>query len=122
MAFQGFVQTIRNQMTATDILDRLPEVRAQLVKFTADKHNGLVDKIEEHTAKNDLTSDQAKNLAEYATIMPKEIMISLFTKICAQHDKLNNLMLFHKFVKKDVLRAVNASLEKPEEKAAEQAK
>lgn len=117
VAFQSFVQTIKNQMTAADVMDRLPEVKGQLEKYTADKHNSLVDKIEEYIAKNDLTENQAKNLAVYATIMPKEIMISLFTKICAHTEKMKNLMLFHKFVKDDIINAVNASLDKPAEQA-----
>jgi hypothetical protein len=62
-AFVDFVKNHDAQVSAEDILNGWTKNRDRVLKMSADKQNGLLEKLIDHAEKNTWTGDQADNVA-----------------------------------------------------------
>jgi hypothetical protein len=74
-----------------------------------DRKNDLIEKIADHCKTTDWTAKQADNFKEFFMILPEELRLSMWTKVCAYGKmRMENIKLVHSRIGKYVLGAVNS--------------
>lgn len=107
----SFVRESNAHISAADVLDKFSKVEKRLKKLSNDKHNAVIEKVDEHCKKNEWTKEQAENCFKYMEIMPAELRIALWTKICNAGGEVKNVVALHKFAKDLILKTINTNLE-----------
>lgn len=109
VSFMKFLEAYKFQISAEDILNNFPRIQKRLTGITVDTQSSLVSKLGAYCKENDITVEQAKNMADFGFSVPMEIQFNLWTVIAdAGKDRLDNVKKFHKVFGNQVVKAVTA--------------
>jgi hypothetical protein len=99
IAFQSFAKNYNFQVTAKDILNNYPQVKAKIGKLGQERMNLCIDKVSDYVIKDvdKLTDKQGENLKAFMKDLDGELRISLWSKLTQQGiDKLELAKSIHK--------------------------
>ena len=109
LAFQDFVKNVQLRTKAEDVLDNWSKNEVKIKGLGLDRKNDLIEKVAEHCKANDWSPKHADNFKEFYLILPEELRLSMWTKVCAYgKSRMDNIKLVHSRVAKLVLGAVNS--------------
>lgn len=87
IAFQSFVKDVDIRFTGEDIAENYPKIRTKLKKLNSqDKWNAALDKVSDYvTSRVKVLSEvQGKNIRDFATDLPPELRITLWSKLTSK--------------------------------------
>lgn len=99
-AFQSFAKSVDNRFTGEDIVEDYKKIRSKLKKFNSqDRWNSALDKVGDYVTNNliNLSDVQSKNLRDFASDLPAELRITLWSKLTSKGvEKLELAKAVHK--------------------------
>lgn len=99
-AFQSFAKSVDNRFTGEDIVESYAKIRSKLKKLNSqDKWNAALDKVGDYVTGNlnTLNEVQGKNLRDFASDLPAELRITLWSKLTSKGvEKLDLAKAVHK--------------------------
>lgn len=114
-ALVNYIEKYQIIFNAEDVLDRWEEVGPQIKGLTTDALNALIHKVGKVFTDVDVTPQQAKNTGEFAKVLPKELLVNLWTAITLGRNT-NNIIKIHKEIGMLVVNAANAAREQQGQK------
>jgi hypothetical protein len=83
IAFVAFAKTVDFQVSAKDILDNYPKVKAKIAKLGQEKVNACNEKLVDYTTRTlkSLTDKQGANLKAYMKDISGELRVALWSKL-----------------------------------------
>ena len=108
ISFVDFVERYELVVNAEDVLNDWSDCKDKVEAMTADRVNGLIEKIKNHCKDNKWTGKQAKNCSAFAHTLGGEMLVSLWNSISATQN-LPNIQKLHKLISQLVIEAVQAS-------------
>ena len=108
ISFRDYIINYEIQVSGEDVVDSYKKVKPKLKAMTNDKLNSVIVKVVDHCKNNDWNVDQAKNVADFAKMMPGEMMVSLWNGVM-DCKNVPNITQVHKFLGQAVVEAVTAA-------------
>ena len=107
ISFVDFIKNYERQITAEDILNGQVKA-AELADAPASHMANVVEKINVHSAENDWTAKQIKNVSAFAEEIGGEFLIQIFTGV-QKSGNMKNLVPLNKAIGMKVVELVNAA-------------
>lgn len=101
IAFINFIKEYDNVITAEDVVNSWKKFEPKVVKMTAERVLGLIEKIGNLCKNNELTLPQMQNLGAFANIVSGEQVMALWNAISS--GKQSNTTKFHKLIQHRLL-------------------
>jgi len=109
LAFQDYVKNAQLRTRAEDVLDGWKKNEAKIKGLGLDRKNDLIEKISDHCKGHDWTTAQVENLKLFNDILPEELRLSMWTKLCAHgRSRMANITKAHKLIGPSVVSAVDS--------------
>ena len=109
LAFQDFVKNSQLRTKAEDVLNDWKKQEAKIKGLGLDRKNDLIEKLCDHCKSTDWSQKQVDNLSEFFDILPEELRLSLWTKVCAHgRSRMENIKKVHKLMGHKVVTAVDS--------------
>lgn len=108
ITFRDFVKNYELQISAEDILDRWSKNSEMVLKMGVDRHNGLIEKLVDHSRDNEWSVTQTKNACDFIRELSDELLVSFFNSIMDTNN-VPNIRSVHKFIGMAVVEAVTAA-------------
>jgi hypothetical protein len=110
ITFRDFVKNYESILSAEDVLDRWTDksVKDKIKKLTADKQNGLMDKILITAKKATWSPIQVSNIAAFVKSVSAEMTVSFFNKLM-ETNQLENIRNLHKHIGPELIKNITAA-------------
>ncbi len=105
IALIDFTKNYEMNISAEDILNRYGDIEEKAKAMSTDRRFALVDSLKEWVTENELTGEQAANLADWAKNLSGEELVNLWTKV-SQCGNLENIKHVHGHIGQNVVAAV----------------
>jgi hypothetical protein len=105
IAFENYVKTLQNMITAEDVIDRWSKFESKVAALSTDKQLALIEKVKTAVAKEDLKQKQIDNLVSFWRTLTGELQMALFNGVLGCGNNAN-LVKFHKQVGQDILGVI----------------
>lgn len=110
-SYVDFLKNYDKLISAEDILNAWTKTKKVLStkKFTNERLNSIIEKLEDHAKANKWTEKQAKNVFEFSKEVPPELFLSLLQKISnsGTEDDDHNMITFYSFAQDYTLEVIN---------------
>jgi hypothetical protein len=108
LAFQDFVKNVQLRTRAEDVMIGWKKNEEKIKGLGLDRKNDLIEKVFDHCKANDWTDVQVDNFKEFFLVLPEELRLSMWTKICSLgRTRMDNVKKVHIRCGKFVVGAVD---------------
>ena len=108
IALNDFIKNYDAKISAEDILDNWKKFKDRVMDLTADRQNGLIEKLVEHSRHNEWSLSQAKNASSFVEGLSGEMLVSFFNAIM-ETNNVPNIRSVHKFIGMKVVEAISSA-------------
>jgi len=91
VAFRDFMQKEGNVVTAADVIERWDDVKERVVEMSNEMMHSLVSNIAVHGKENEWSYAQARNIENFARVLPDEMVVHCFSLFMGQETSDENV-------------------------------
>ena len=122
LQFNDFCKNHHKQFTAEDILDHWSKNKSFFTNTVVsnERIGSIIQKISDHSGKNEWTDKQVERLNEFMRIIPQEFALSLWSSICSSAPPYNekNIIKGHSHWRDYIVEIVQKTEENKEKEEA----
>ena len=110
ISLSDYVQNRERVIKAEDILDNWEDTADKVADLLASEATAIVTRLKKHCTDEKWTAKQAHNVAEFARSLGGEGLVNLWNNMSATKN-LNNIKLLHAELGKEIVTAIQQSLD-----------